>query len=206
MEYPKAVVFDLLTALLDSWSVWAVAAGSPSLGWRWRARYLELTYGCGVYRPYEDLVVESAADTGLPPTACASLRESWDTLTPWPEVPAVLARLHDRGVRLGIVTNCSVELGNRAAGRCGVPFDAIVTAEEAGFYKPHPEPYRAVLAALDLDAAEALFVAGSSVDVPGAMAVGMRVVWHNRMGLPAQPGLKPLREAATLDGALDGLF
>jgi len=200
----KAVVFDLLTALLDSWSAWNRAAGSELLGRRWRTRYLELTYGCGAYRPYEELVAEAAADSSLPATAAMALRANWDTLTPWPEVPHVLARLRTQGLRLGVVTNCSTELGRRAVARCAIKFDAVVTAEEVGFYKPRPEPYRAVLAALDVSADHALFVAGSSADVAGAAAVGMPVVWHNRVGLPARPGPKPLREAVTLDAILDG--
>ena len=202
--HPKAVIFDLLTALLDSWSVWNNTAGSETLGRRWRARYLELTYECGAYKPYEKLVADAATDVGLPSTAAAALRANWDTLTPWPEVPRVLGRLRARGLRLGVVTNCSIELGRPAAARCGMPFDAVLTAEESGFYKPRPEPYHAVLRALNLSADDVLFVAGSSADVAGAMNVGMRVVWHNRVGQPARPGPKPLREAVSLDAALDG--
>lgn len=205
MTVPKAVVFDLLTALLDSWSVWDAAAESEADGRRWRARYLELTYGCGAYRPYEVLVAEAARDAGLPPTAPAALHTGWDGLKPWPEAPSVLRDLKARGFLLGVATNCSIELGRRAATRCGVPFDAVVTSEEAGFYKPRPEPYRAVLAALGVEPEDALFVAGSSADVPGAAGVGMQVVWHNRVGLPARPGPAPLREARTLDAALEGL-
>jgi 2-haloacid dehalogenase len=164
-----------------------------------------LTYGCGAYRPYEQLVAAAARDTGLPPTATGALRANWDNLTPWPEVPRVLTRLRTQGIRLGVVTNCSTALGLRAAAGCGVPFDAMVTAEEAGFYKPRPEPYRAILAALNMAAEDVLFVAGSSADVAGAARVGMPVVWHNRVRLPARPGPRPLREAVTLDAALDGL-
>jgi hypothetical protein len=40
---PKAVIFELLKALIDSRSVWAAAAGSIADGRRRRARYLELT-------------------------------------------------------------------------------------------------------------------------------------------------------------------
>ena len=143
----RAVVFDLLTALLDSWTVWDVTAGGTEPGRRWRARYLELTYGCGPYRPYEDLVAEAARDAGLPSSAPAALHEHWDELAPWPEAAGVLAGLRSRGVLLGIATNCSAALGRRAAARAGAPFDAVVTSEEAGFYKPRPEPYRAALAA-----------------------------------------------------------
>jgi 2-haloacid dehalogenase len=203
---PKAVIFDLLTALLDSWSVWDATAGSEILGRQWRTRYLELTYGCGAYRPYEDLVAEAAIAVGLPSTAGAALRANWDHLTPWPEAPSVLARLRQRGLRLGVVTNCSAELGRRAAARCGVAFDAVVTAEDAGFYKPHPEPYRAVLRVLNLRADDTLFIAGSSADIAGATNAAMHVLWHNRVGLPARPGPKPLREAVTLDALVDAIL
>ena len=74
MAETGAVIFDLLTALLDSWSVWDRTAGSEIQGRRWRTRYLELTYGSGAYRPYEELVAEAAIDTGLPATAAAALR------------------------------------------------------------------------------------------------------------------------------------
>ena len=63
-RYPRAVLFDLLTALLDSWTVWNAAAGSESMGRTWRAEYLRLTYGCGAYVPYEDLVRQAAATVG----------------------------------------------------------------------------------------------------------------------------------------------
>jgi 2-haloacid dehalogenase len=204
-SHPQVIVFDLLTALLDSWSLWDSIAGGEIQGRRWRSRYLELTYGCGAYRAYEELVAEAAADSGLPATAAAVLRANWDRLTPWPEVPGVLAGLRARGFRLGVLSNCSTELGRRAAAGCGISFDAVVTAEEAHFYKPRPEAYQAILAALDATADHALFVAGSSADVAGAAEVGMRVVWHNRIGLPPRPGPKPLREAANLHVALGEL-
>jgi 2-haloacid dehalogenase len=204
MTYPKAVVFDLLTGLLDSWTVWDAAAGNSSDGRRWRARYLELTYGCGVYRPYEELVTKAAADAGLAPEAPAALLASWNKLKPWPEVRDVLTKLRARGILIGVITNCSIELGRRAADCCGVPFDAVVTSEEAGFYKPHPKAYGAILSSLDVEASDALFVAGSSGDVVGAADAGMQVVWHNRVKLELRPGSSlPLKESRSLDGALE---
>ena len=65
MKY-DAVIFDLLTALIDSWSLWNDVAGSPGEGMKWRRRYLEITYGCGPYRPYETLVREAARDWPAP--------------------------------------------------------------------------------------------------------------------------------------------
>ena len=83
-----AVVFDLLTALLDSWTLWNDVAGSADKGMKWRRRYLEITYGCGAYRPYETLVRQAARDTGFPESFGAELERRWGELKPWPEAPA----------------------------------------------------------------------------------------------------------------------
>ncbi|KAL5356464.1 HAD-like domain-containing protein [Aspergillus floccosus] len=203
---PKAVIFDLLTALLDSWSLWNAAAGSEDAGRRWRGRYLEITFGCGEYRPYEDLVRESAVDTGIGEEAASTLLTNWDHLQPWPEAADVLQSLRRRGYLLGVVTNCSSELGHRAANRCGIQFDAVLTAEEVGFYKPHVATYQGAVAAVGVNLKEALFVAGSNGDVIGAAAAEMDVVWHNRVGLPALPGSAPFVEGNTLREALGALL
>lgn len=200
----EAVVFDLLTALLDSWSLWNRAAGSAADGLRWRRAYLALTYGCGVYRPYEDLVREAAAEAGVAPSAADALTARWSTLQPWPEVPRILGELSARGIPLGVVTNCSTALGRQAAERVGVPFSVVVTSEETGYYKPHPQPYRAALDRLGTDPARTLFVAGSPADIPGAAGVGMPVFWHNRAGLPfVADRARPLLLADTLDPLAD---
>jgi len=177
-----AVVFDLLTALIDSWTLWNEVAGDAEAGLRWRRRYLELTYQAGAYVPYEGLVERAAAEIGLAPQVAHALARRFDALPPWPETHAVVAALARR-VPLGIVTNCSQRLGEIAAARAGGPFAAVVTAEGVGYYKPRPETYRAVLTRLGLDPARVLFVAGSAADVPGARNAGMTVYWHNRIGL-----------------------
>jgi 2-haloalkanoic acid dehalogenase type II len=193
-----AVMFDLLTGLLDSWALWNSAAGSAEDGMRWRKRYLEITYGCGAYRPYETLVREAAADAGLPAACAERLEGRWHELQPWPEAPSVLAALA-RHVPLAVATNCSERLGHIAAGRAGAPFRVVITAETAGFYKPRPEPYRAALAALGTSPERTLFVAGSASDVPGAQEVGMPVFWHNRVGLPGRDGAEPQFSERSLD-------
>jgi 2-haloacid dehalogenase len=177
-----AVVFDLLTALLDSWTVWNAVAGSPERGLLWRRKYLELTYGQGAYAPYVAVVRAAAEAVGFPASYADELDRRWDELMPWPEVQETLTRLAEH-VPLGVATNCSIGLGNRAAARVGVPFQVVVTAEEAGVYKPHPAPYHMVLERLGVKAERTLFVAGSAADVPGARGVGMPVYWHNRIGL-----------------------
>lgn len=176
------MLFDLLTALLDSWSLWNQAAGSPEAGLAWRTRYLRLTYGAGAYVPYEDLVLRAARAIGLPDDATAVLIERWDELAEWPEVAEVLGAL-EATHRLGVVTNCSRALADRAVRGVSGRFAVVVSAEEAGHYKPRPEPYGMALSRLGLPGERVLFVAGSAFDVEGASALGMPVFWHNRIGL-----------------------
>jgi len=194
----QAVLFDLLTALLDSWTLWDGVAGSKEAGRRWRARYLDLTYACGAYRPYETLVREAAESSGLAPAHAEALAARWDELKPWDDAADFLAPLAGK-VRLGVVTNCSDVLGRRAAARVGVPLDVVVTSERAGYYKPDPRPYRLALAELALPPGQVLFVAGSGFDLIGTAAVGLTTLWHNRAGLARPPQAPaPLAERRTL--------
>lgn len=202
---PKAVLFDLLTALLDSWTLWNDVAGSEARGRTWRAEYLRLTYGCGRYVPYEQLVREAAVTTGLPAGAADALEARWLELPPWSGAQAALDALVGR-TKLGVVTNCSIRLGRQAAGRLRARWDCIVTAEEAGCYKPDPRPYRQALAALGVAPAEAAFVAGSGYDLFGTSVVGLRTYWHNRVGLARPDGAPPAAlERPTLDDLLPWL-
>src|SRR5437868_10979732 len=98
-----AVVFDLLTALIDSWTLWNAVAGSEEAGMRWRRRYLELTYQADSYVPYESLVERAAVETGLGSAVAPELARRWNELPPWPETHRVVGELARR-VPLGIVT------------------------------------------------------------------------------------------------------
>ena len=183
------MLFDLLTALLDSGSLWRAVAGPR--GDAWRAAYLRNTYAEPAYRPYPDLVREAARETGVAAACAEALLARYGELAPWPEVGEVLATLGAQ-FPLAVVTNCSEALGRLAARRTGIDFAAIVTAERAGFYKPHPVPYRLALAELgNPPAAECLFVAGSPYDLYGAAAVGLPVYWHDRAGIAPPPGAPP---------------
>jgi len=196
-----AIAFDLLTALIDSWSLWVVVAGDDGLGRAWRRASLRLITAAGAYVPYEEMVYRAADEAGVPRAKADELLARWAELRPWPEVPDVLAHL--RGRRLAIVTNTSQRLAEIAAAATGGTFEAVVSAERAGAYKTDPRAYQAGLAALSLPAERVLFVAGSTHDVPGASAVGIPVYWSNRSRLPLPDGPPPLFDEPDLS-ALPG--
>lgn len=66
---------------------------------------------------------------------------------------------------MGVVTNCSIRLGNMAASQVGIDFDVVVTAAQAGYYKPDPHPYEMALKLAGVKANEAIFVAGFAYDM-----------------------------------------
>jgi 2-haloalkanoic acid dehalogenase type II len=193
-----AILFDLLSGLLDSWTLWDTIAGSPEAGRKWRSSYLRKTYAAGAYRPYEKLVEEAALEVGMPASCARQLAERYGELRPWPEVGEVLGKLHSR-LPLGVVTNCSNMLAAKAVAATGIDFRAVITAEDAGFYKPDPRPYRQALARLSVTAERCLFVAGSAFDLFGTGKVGLPTYWHNRIGMTAPEGApEPLAHHRTL--------
>jgi len=194
----QAVIFDLLTALLNSWSLWNKVADSDGVGFNWRARYLQLTYQAGPYRSYEGIIKEAAHEAGVPEAHAEELLQRWSELEPWPETPQVLHALLEK-VPITVATNASIALANIAVTCLGGAMPTVVTAEEAGYYKPQPQPYRMALDRLQCPAESVLFVAGSPADVPGASAVGMPVFWHNRLRLsPVDARVQPLYVADSL--------
>ena len=177
-----AVLFDLLSALLDSWSLWDDLAGDSTLGRKWRMHYLDLTYRTKRYQPYLQLVSESANAVGVATTQADILANRWSELTPWPEATDILADLASR-LKTGVVTNCSQELGLDAVSRLGIDFDIVLSAERAGYYKPDPRIYEQAIEEIGETPERILYVAGSPYDVRGAANADMPVYWHNRIGL-----------------------
>jgi len=197
-----AVGFDLLTALLHTWTLWIAVAGDRDLGMRWHAASQAMLRGRD-YFPFEDDLRRSAAEVGLTPDRAEELIRRWGEFDPWPDTVAALGAL--RAKRRFIVTNCSDRLAARAVARLESEFELVMTAERAGAYKPDARPYQAAIEALGVDPARVLFVAGSAHDVGGATRVGLDVYWANRGAAPAptdgrairvEPDLRALIEVA----------
>ena len=188
---------------MDSQPLWREVAGDEAAGARWREESSRLAYSAEQYRPFVETVEEAAQLAGvLPARAADLLRGMGEQLRPWPEARDVLRSLR-HGVRIGVVTNCSETLGQRAAARVGVEFDTVVTAEAAGAFKPRPEPYRLALERLSVQPSRALFVAGSPADITGAGRAGVGVWWHNRLQLRLGERQAPLAEHDTLEPLLE---
>ena len=87
-----AVLFDLLTALLDSWSLWNAVAGGPEAGVL-EGRVPAVDLRCGRLPAYEDLVAAAARNQGLDPHSLISSWPDGTSCGPGREAPWVLAEL-----------------------------------------------------------------------------------------------------------------
>lgn len=58
--------------------------------------------------------------------------------------------------------------------------DALISAEDAGVYKPHPGCYRHLLTTMKTEPPAALLVSSNPFDLIGASAAGLRTAWCKR--------------------------
>ncbi len=95
-----------------------------------------------------------------------------------PNAAPLLARLKERGLGLGIISNFDSRLYRILDGLGLAPyFDSITISSEAGYAKPSPELFRAAMSKHSVTAAEALHVGDSErLDVGGAAAAGIAAV------------------------------
>ena len=89
-----------------------------------------------------------------------------------------LARLHDMGIRTGLISNC---LGDTSHLWPSTPFaslfDASILSFEVGMVKPEPGIYRLACERLGVEPNECLFIGdGGSGELKGATDVGMDAV------------------------------
>ena len=128
----KWITFDCYGTLLD----WQTAF-RRLLGPEVVARYHELEPEIQADMPdaaYRDVLREAAVRLGLEDRDV--LVTGWSSIGPFADTVAALAALRDAGWKLGILTNCDVDLFESTRAALGVPIDLVVTAEEVGGYKP----------------------------------------------------------------------
>ena len=195
-----ALSFDCYGTLID-WEAGITAALRP---WRDRAgagvgdeellaAYAEIEHveeqaGPAVYPEILARVLRRLGERfGIPVTDedAAAFGASVGSWPAFPDSPEALARLARR-YRLIILSNVDRASFARSNERLGLAFDAIVTAEDVGTYKPDRRNFEALLAAADglgVSPDRLLHVAQSLYhDHVPAKAFGLRTVWIDRRG------------------------
>lgn len=92
----------------------------------------------------------------------------------------VLERLKGSGVKLGLITNGSVQSQNSKIDRVGLRsyFDAIVVSDEVQVKKPDPAIFEIALQRLGIEPSAAVYVGDHPVnDILGAKKAGLLPIW-----------------------------
>ncbi len=99
---------------------------------------------------------------------------------PFADTVEALIRLKKR-YQLVILSNIDDDLFAGSAAQLELSFDHVITAEQAGSYKPSFNNFRLALDRIDCDTAEVLHVAQSLYhDIKPANELGLSTVWVNR--------------------------
>jgi len=203
----RACVFDAYGTLFDYAS--AAASCRDILGDKferlttiWREKQLQYTWLRAIqgrhvdfYQVTGDALDFALATLGLAKSALRNrLMGLYLKLDAFPEVPETLRRLRAGGMKTAILSNGSPTMLKAAVESAGLGelFDAVLSVEEVGVYKPHPKVYQLAVDRLGMPASAISFQSSNAWDAYAASAFGMQVVWCNRYGqmrerLPGSP-------------------
>jgi 2-haloacid dehalogenase len=208
------VVFDAFGTLLDVHSAVArlserLGPAAPRLSEIWRAKQLEYSWTRALMQrtaPFWKLT-EEALDHALArcPEVDAGLRgdllAAYRRLDAYPEVAETLARLRGRWARTAILSNGDPAMLADAVAAAGIAgaLDAVISVEEAGTFKTHPDAYALISRRFEAAPEDVLFVSSNRWDIAGATAFGLACAWVNRTALPDEyPDLPPVARIADL--------
>lgn len=107
-----------------------------------------------------------------------------ERLKPFPDVLDALDRLRDSGYRLAILSNGDRDMLEAAKPHIGFDFDAVISVQEAGYFKPHWKTYATAAQILGEDRSSIMMVANHAFDCIGGKAYGMRSAFIDRRGRP----------------------
>ena len=207
MDPIRAVIFDAYGTLLDVHAAMAkhadrLGADWPLISADWRRKQLEYSWvrslaGHPYHRDFWQLTADAldwaASLHGVNDRAVlADVLLAYRRLDAYPEAPAVLRRIRDRGLPMAILSNGEPGMLADATKSSGLDqfLDAVLSVEAAGVFKPDPRVYRLVEERFGLPAGHMAFVSSNPWDVFGAHACGFQVFWINRTSQPSEYGLR----------------
>lgn len=209
-----ACVFDAYGTLFDFNSAASAARDElgddwPKLSDLWRQKQLQYTWLRGLAGHYADFwqVTSDALDFALDALQIdrLDLRDRlmnlYLQLDTYPEVSATLRSLKEQGMRLAILSNGSPSMLAAVVQNAGLAevFDAVLSVEEVGVFKPHAAVYGLAPKRLEVPPERICFLSSNAWDAYSAKAFGFHVLWCNRFGQVAE------RIPATPDGEITSL-
>ena len=190
----------ILAALRAALDAHGVSAGDDDLLGRYAVHEAEIERG--PYVRYREILSRGMAavchELEIEPTADETVAFG-GSVADWPAFPDsadALARLHRR-FKLAVITNCDDDLFAASNRRLGDVFDFVVTAQQAGSYKPDHRNFEIALERIDRPRSRILHVAQSLFhDHVPAKQLGLTSVWVDRRHDRPGSGATPPAEAA----------
>jgi len=158
---------------------------------------LEAAAESGVYQSYRAVlgaVVRGFAARFDFVASADEIRSLGKSVASWPAFADTVAALRalETRFKLVVISNIDDDLFKATQRRLGVEFAEVITAEQAGSYKPSLNNFRMSLERVGISP-DQLLHAGQSVyhDVVPARSLGISTVWVNRRS--ARPGIGAVR-------------
>ena len=201
-----AFVFDAYGTLFDVHAAIArhrneIGPDADRLSELWRAKQLEYSWTLTLADRYLDFwsLTQQALDHAFArvPSADRRLRgkllEAYRQLDAFADARATLKQLKRRGDRTAILSNGSPDMLEAAvtAAGLGTDLDFVLSVDSIRKYKPRPEVYALVPAAMRVEPADVVFVSSNRWDAMGAASFGFRAAWINRANLPDEYADRP---------------
>jgi 2-haloacid dehalogenase len=222
----KAVAFDTGGTVLD-WHGGVVRAlervGAPQgakADWHavandWRRRTMKGIVGQvrpvfhmdDVHRRTLDETLAHFGLQGISAEQRHALWRTWHELDAWPDFPAAAATLRS-ALPVVSLTMLPTALVVDVSRRNGLVWDAVISCEMIGVYKPHAEAYTTAARWLALQPAQILMVACHNFDLNAAHQAGMRTAFVRRpdeWGPEGPPDPKPNMAYDYVEDGFDGL-
>lgn len=129
-----------------------------------------------LHRMILDDLIEEYNLTGMTEQDIAHFNEVWHRLSPWPDAVSGLNKLKSKYV-ITTLSNGNVSLLTHMAKNGGLPWDAILSAELSGHYKPDPEAYLKAADLLSLPPEQVMMVATHPGDLRAAARTGLKTAY-----------------------------
>ena len=112
------------------------------------------------------------------------LMESWQELSPFPEVIDSLGSLAKRFRLVALSNGDPAFLDHLVRNRIRWDFAHQFSVTKVGRFKPHPTVYRAAAVELGLEPGECCMISAHPFDILGSRLCGYRAIYVNRYGTP----------------------
>ena len=146
-----------------------------------------------IHRERLDVILGEYGFPTIDEAELVEFNKAWHRLSGWPDSTSGLTRLKSKFI-IASLSNGNVALLTNMAKFADLPWDAVLSAELAGKYKPHPQSYQRTAELLGLQPSEVMLVAAHNNDLRGAINAGLKAALVTRpdeFGDSKAPDLEP---------------